>query len=93
MFCLVCLEHLRKCSSLIIQVPKFIFGFFFYLERYFAKPGKERAISCPHPAQDISDCDIGDQLQREVKTNSFTLLSHTIYNIWYIKAQILGQYA
>lgn len=70
-----------------------LFLFFVYLERYFAKPGEEWAISGPHPAQDISDCDIGDQLQREVKTNSFTLLSHTIYNIWYIKAQILGQYA
>lgn len=68
------------------------FGFFFYLERYFAKPGEEWAISGPHPAQDISDCDIGDQLRWEVKTNSFTFLSHTTLNILY-KAQILGQYA
>lgn len=69
-----------------------LFLFFVYLERYFAKPGEEWAISGPHPAQDISDCDIGDQLQWEVKTNSFTFLSHTTFNILY-KAQILGQYA
>lgn len=87
------LSSLSRTLEKVYTSTKVYFGFFFYLERYFAKPGEEWAISGPHPAQDISDCDIGDQLQREVKTNSFTLLSHTIYNIWYIKAQILGQYA
>lgn len=54
------------------------FGVFFYLERYFAKPGEEWAISGPHPAQDISDCDIGDQLQRE--DSHYYHIQYTIFD-------------